>query len=195
MNAELELRPYQAAAIQQLREGLMNGYNRQMLYGPTGMGKTAISVGLVKGARARGKRVAFLANRIQLIEQTAKIFQNYGIPCGVIQGENSRREYEHVLVCSIQTIARRGIPDVDFIIIDEAHGVAGSKDYRGIIETFAGKPVIGLSATPFAKGLGKHYDTLNGPLFERMIAASTIRELIEDGGSSTATFTRRPSRT
>jgi superfamily II DNA or RNA helicase len=180
MNAELELRPYQAAAIQQLREGLMNGYNRQMLYGPTGMGKTAISVGLVKGARARGKRVAFLANRIQLIEQTAKTFQNYGIPCGVIQGENSRREYEHVLVCSIQTIARRGIPDVDFIIIDEAHGVAGSKDYRGIIETFAGKPVIGLSATPFAKGLGKHYDNLKGPLFERMIAASTIRELIED---------------
>ncbi|ARK42626.1 hypothetical protein BOC60_20300 [Burkholderia pseudomallei] len=154
---------------------------RQMLYGPTGMGKTALSVGLVKGARAKGKRVAFLCNRIQLVEQASAAFRKYGIDHGVIQGQNSRREYEHVLVCSIQTVAKRGLPDVDFIIIDEAHGVAGSKDYRGIIETFAGKPVIGLSATPFAKGLGKHYDKLNGPLFERMVIASTIGELIEDG--------------
>jgi superfamily II DNA or RNA helicase len=179
--AELELRPYQAQAIQGLRIGLSEGCLRQMLYGPTGMGKTALAVGLVKGARAKGKRVAFLCNRIQLVEQASKAFQNYGIAHGIIQGDNSRREYEHVLVCSIQTIAKRGIPDVDFIIIDEAHGVAGSKDYRGIIETFAGKPVIGLSATPFAKGLGKHYDKLNGPLFERMVIAATIQELISEG--------------
>lgn len=179
--AELELRPYQAAAIQSLRAGLGEGYLRQMLYGPTGCGKTALSVGLVKGARAKGKRVAFLANRIQLVDQASRTFNKYGISHGVIQGQNSRREYEHVLVCSIQTIAKRGIPDVDFIIIDEAHGVAGSKDYRGIIETFAGKPVIGLSATPFAKGLGKHYDSLKGPLFERMVVASTIQELIGEG--------------
>jgi superfamily II DNA or RNA helicase len=31
-----------------------------------------------------------------------------------------------VLVGSIQTIARRGMPEVDLIIIDEAHTVAGS---------------------------------------------------------------------
>ena len=178
---ELDLRPYQAAAIQALRTGLADGYLRQMLYGPTGCGKTALSVGLVKGARLKGKRVAFLANRIQLVEQASKTFRNYGIEHGVIQGSNSRREYEHVLVCSIQTIAKRGIPDVDFIIIDEAHGVAGSKDYRGIIERFAGKPVIGLSASPFARGLGKVYDKLGGPLFERMVIASSIRELIDDG--------------
>lgn len=178
---EIELRPYQALAIQSLRTGLAGGYLRQMLYGPTGCGKTALSVGLVKGARLKGKRVAFLANRIQLVEQASQTFNRYGIEHGVIQGSNSRREYENVLVCSIQTVAKRGIPEVDFIIIDEAHGVAGSKEYRGIIETFAGKPVIGLSASPFAKGLGKHYDALGGPLFERMVVASSIRELIDDG--------------
>lgn len=180
-SAELELRPYQAEAIRGLRIGLSEGYLRQMLYGPTGMGKTALSVGLVKGARLKGKRVAFLCNRIQLVEQASAAFRKYGIDHGIIQGQNSRREYEHVLICSIQTVAKRGLPNVDFIIIDEAHGVAGSKDYRGIIETFAGKPVIGLSATPFARGLGKHYDKLKGPLFERMVIASTIGELIEDG--------------
>jgi len=42
-------------------------------------------------------------------------------------------------------------------------------------------PVIGLSATPFSKGLGKHYDELRGALFECMVVASTIPELIEAG--------------
>jgi superfamily II DNA or RNA helicase len=178
---ELELRPFQAAAIQSLRAGLKEDFSRQMLYSPTGSGKTIMATGLVKGARLKGKRVAFLVNRVQLVEQTSKTFNRYGIAHGVIQGENTRREYEHVLVCSIQTVARRGLPDVDFIVIDEAHAVAGSKDYRGIIETFAGKPVIGLSASPFSKGLGKHYDSLGGPLFERMVIASSISELIDDG--------------
>jgi superfamily II DNA or RNA helicase len=160
---------------------LAEGYLRQMLYGPTGCGKTALSVGLVKGARLKGKRVAFLANRIQLVEQASATFNAYGISHGVIQGQNSRREYENVLVCSIQTVAKRGLPEVDFIIIDEAHGVAGSKEYRGIIETFAGKPVIGLSASPFARGLGREYETLDGPLFERMVVASSIKELVSEG--------------
>lgn len=178
---ELELRPFQAAAIQSLRVGLKEDYLRQMLYSPTGSGKTVMATGLVKGARLKGKRVAFLVNRVQLVEQTSKTFNRYGIAHGVIQGENTRREYEHVLVCSIQTVAKRGLPEVDFIVIDEAHAVAGSKDYRGIIETFAGKPVIGLSASPFSKGLGKHYDALGGPLFERMVIAASIGELIEEG--------------
>jgi len=181
MTQELELRPFQAAAIQSLRVGLKESYLRQMLYSPTGSGKTVMATGLVKGARLKGKRVAFLVNRVQLVEQTSATFRRYGISHGVIQGENTRREYEHVLVCSIQTVAKRGLPDVDFIVIDEAHAVAGSKDYRGIIETFAGKPVIGLSASPFSKGLGKHYDSLKGPLFERMVIAASIGELIEDG--------------
>lgn len=181
MSKELELRPFQAAAIQQLREGLMTGFNRQMLYSPTGSGKSVMAVGLIKGARMKNKRVAFLVNRVQLVEQMSGHLRNYGVSHGIIQGENTRRDYENVLVCSIQTIAKRGIPDVDFIIIDEGHSVAGSKDYRGIIETFAGKPVIALSASPFARGLGKDYEKLGGPLFERMVVAASIQELISDG--------------
>jgi superfamily II DNA or RNA helicase len=181
MSIELELRPFQAAAIQSLRLGLKDSYSRQMLYSPTGSGKSVMAVGLIKGARLKNKRVAFLVNRVQLVEQMSQHLRHYGVSHGLIQGENTRREYEHVLVCSIQTVAKRGLPDVDFIVIDEAHAVAGSKDYRGIIETFAGKPVIGLSASPFSKGLGKHYDSLGGPLFERMVIAASIGELIDEG--------------
>lgn len=135
---------------------------------------------LIRGARLKHKRVAFLANRVHLIEQTSRRFAKSKIPHGIIQGENTRNVYEPVLVASIQTVARRGLPDVDLLIIDEAHTVAGSKEYRAAI-VGAKCPVIGLSATPYARGLGKHYAELGGPLFERMVIAATIPELIADG--------------
>lgn len=177
----LTLRPYQAAAVQNLRSGLAGGVVRQMLCSPTGSGKTEIGMALVKGAMAKQKRVAFLCNRVHLVEQTSRRFLRSGIKHGIIQGANTTRTYENVLVASIQTVARRGLPEVDLLIIDEAHTVAGSKDYRNVITMAKGVPVIGLSATPYAKGLGKHYDEMGGALFEQMIVAATIPELISDG--------------
>ena len=177
----LTLRPYQAAAVQNLRSSLAGGVVRQMLCSPTGSGKTEIAMALVKGAIAKRKRVAFLCNRVHLVEQTSRRFLRSGIKHGIIQGANTTRTYENVLVASIQTVARRGLPGVDLLIIDEAHTVAGSKDYRNVIAMAKGVPVIGLSATPYAKGLGKHYDELGGALFEQMIVAATIPELIADG--------------
>ena len=151
-----------------------------MIYSPTGSGKTEIGMALIRGARLKHKRVAFLANRVHLIEQTSKRFAKSKIPHGIIQGDNTRDVFESVLVASIQTVARRGLPDVDLVIIDEAHAVAGSKDYRAVIAA-AKCPVIGLSATPFSRGLGKHYAELGGHLFEQMVIAATIPELIADG--------------
>jgi superfamily II DNA or RNA helicase len=181
ISGSLTLRPYQAAAVQNLRLGLGNGVRRQILCSPTGSGKTEIGMAIVKGAIAKGKRVGFLCNRIHLVGQTSRRFTKAGIAHGVIQGENTVRTYENVLVASIQTVARRGMPDVDLLIIDEAHTVAGSKDYRAVIAGAKGIPVIGLSATPYSRGLGKRYDELGGALFEQMVVAATIPELISDG--------------
>ncbi|NUY33272.1 ATP-dependent helicase [Paraburkholderia sp. JPY303] len=176
------LRPYQAEAIRQLRLGLAGGYKRQLIYSPTGSGKTIMSVGLIKFARLKEKRIGFFVNREHLVHQTSAVFRAHGIPHGILQASNTCRTYENVLVCSIHTVASRGLPEgLDFIIIDEAHCVAGTKYYRDVLDQFAGKPVIGLSAAPFSKGLGKYYDSLQGPLFERLVTASTIGELIEDG--------------
>lgn len=176
----LELRPYQAAAIQAMRSCLAGGVLRQMLYSPTGSGKTEIGMSVIKGAVAKGKRVVFLCNRINLVGQASKRFYRAGIPHGVIQGDNTRNIDLPVIVASIQTVARRGMPDCDLIVIDEAHGVAGSKDFRQVIITRSAVPVIGLSATPFSKGLGKHYAELGGALFEAMTVATSIQQLIDD---------------
>jgi superfamily II DNA or RNA helicase len=177
----LTLRPYQALAVQNLRQSLAGGMVRQILCSPTGSGKTEIGMALVKGALAKRKRVAFLCNRVHLVEQTSRRFTKSGITHGIIQGSNTSRLYENVLVASIQTVARRGLPDVDLLIIDEAHTVAGSKEYRSVISAAKGIPVIGLSATPYTKGLGKYYVELGGALFEQMVVAATIPELIADG--------------
>jgi superfamily II DNA or RNA helicase len=175
-----ELRPYQAGAIVSLRS-VLAGVRRALLYSPTGSGKTEIAIALILLASMRGSRVVFLCNRIHLVEQASRRFRRAGIQHGIIQGENTARTYEKVIIASIQTVARRGMPDgVDLLIIDEAHACAGSSDYRKIMEAVK-CPVIGLTATPFSRGLGKHYDELGGPLFERMVIAATIPELIADG--------------
>lgn len=179
--SHLTLRPYQSVAVQNLRRALAGGIVREMLCSPTGSGKTEIGMALVRGARAKHKRVIFLCNRVHLVEQTSRRFRKAGIIHGIIQGENTTRIYENVLVGSIKTVARRGMPKVDLIIIDEAHTVAGSKEYRAVLAAAKGTPVIGLSATPYARGLGKHYDELGGALFEHMTVAATVPELIEAG--------------
>lgn len=175
------LRPYQAAAVQSLRLVLAGGAKRQMLYSPTGSGKTEIGMAIIQGAIAKGKRVVFLCNRIGLVGQASMRFHRSGIQHGIIQGENTRHIDSQVIVASIQTVARRGMPDCDLIVIDEAHGVAGSKEFRKVIFDRSNVPVIGLSATPFAKGLGKHYVEISGPLFEALTVATSIQNLIDDG--------------
>lgn len=175
----LTLRPYQGAAILNLRT-VLAWVRRAMLYSPTGSGKTEMMIAIVLSAILNGKRVLVLCNRIHLVEQTARRFTKAGISYGVIQGANTRMTSSNVVIASIQTIAKRGSAEFDLIIIDEAHAVAGSKDYRAIIAA-AKCRVIGLTATPYAKGLGKHYDELCGALFEQMVIAASIPELIADG--------------
>ncbi len=178
----LILRPYQTTAINTARANFAAGIRRQLVYSPTGSGKTEIAIDIISSAVAKGNRVAFVANRIGLVEQAARRLTLAGLDVGIVQGDNTRNLSAPVLVCSIQTVARRGLPDVDVIVIDEAHGVAGATDYRKMMFQYSALPIIGLTATPFAKGLGKVYAELGGnPLFQRIVKAATIRVLIDQG--------------
>ena len=174
----MELRPYQSAAVQALRNTLALGYRRIILSSPTGSGKTEMGFEVIRGAQAKGKKVAFLANRLHLVDQTCRRLTQAGFEYGIIQGANTQGPWHSILVCSIQSVASRGLPDVDLLVIDEAHACAGTKAYRDVM---AGKPCIGLTATPYSKGLGKHYDELGGALFERVVIAARIEDLIRDG--------------
>lgn len=170
-----ELRPHQIKAIDGLRSSLKAGFRRPLLFLPTGAGKTRCAGEIVKGARAKGKRVLFVVPAIALIDQTVRSFWAEGITdIGVIQGQHPMTRPEApVQVASIQTLQRRAIPPFDIVVIDEAHVLFDMLGKWMASETWQKVPFIGLSATPWTKGLGKHYDDL--------IQVTTTAELIEAG--------------
>lgn len=168
-----ELRPIQNFAIDLVRNSLLTGHKRPMLQCPTGFGKTVLASAIVLGALSKGKRVIFCVPAISLIDQTVKSFWADGIrDIGVIQGNHELTDYSKpVQIASIQTLARRRLPHADLVVVDEAH--RWFKFYEDWMAQWGLIPFIGLSATPWTKGLAKHYDDL--------IVAATTEDLIEDG--------------
>jgi superfamily II DNA or RNA helicase len=124
------LRDYQTRTLDVLRGMFRAGLHRVVLYAPTGSGKTEMGIDMTRGARERERRVLFVANRVELVGQAWRRFHKSGITAGVIQADNTRGVDNPVIIGSIQTLARRGWPKFDLCIVDEAHGVAGSKDYQ-----------------------------------------------------------------
>lgn len=177
-----ELRAYQHRAEDEARSHLAKGLKRVCLYLPTGGGKTLTATSIIKKANARGRKVVFLANRKQLVRQTSDVLRRYGIAHGILQAENTCRLYEPVVVASIDTVAARGLPDdVGLLIIDECHGVPGNQKYRDLLVRYNNVPVVGLTATPFAVGMGKVIPEVGGPLFEALVQGASIPELVELG--------------
>ena len=123
MSALRPLREHQERAIAGLRQSLQSGHKRPMLQMPTGAGKTLTSAHIVAGALDKGKRVAFCVPRKTLIDQTIREFEREGISAiGVMQAAHLRTDSRQpVQICSAQTLARRKRPDVDLVIVDEAH--------------------------------------------------------------------------
>ena len=146
-----------------------------MVQAPTGAGKTVLAASMVTGALAKGNRVLFVVPLLSLIEQTVAAFKAQGIDAvGVMQGYHWMTDgSQPVQVASIQTLQRRMLPLSDLVIVDEAHRWFAFMGEWMARPDWQKVPFIGLSATPWTKGLGKHYDDL--------IVAATTSELIELG--------------
>lgn len=169
------LRPHQERAIVLLKQSLLAGKRRPMLQAPTGFGKTLLAAAIVDGARRKGNRVLFVVPALSLVDQTVQAFYEEGLTdVGVIQGAHHMTDWSQpIQVASVQTLMRRKVPEAQVAIIDEAHRWFDFYGKWMASEEWTAKPIIGLSATPWAKGLGKHYDDL--------IIAATTSELIEAG--------------
>lgn len=170
-----ELRPHQIQIIDRLRQSLSTGHRRPMLQAPTGFGKTVVAAAIVKGALAKGKRLLFVVPAIALIDQTVRSFWAEGIrDVGVIQGSHPMTDSTRpVQVASVQTLQRRAVPPADIVVIDEAHRWFEMIGLWMAAPDWASVPFVGLSATPWTKGLGKFYDDL--------VQVTTTAELIEAG--------------
>lgn len=172
-----ELRQYQAEGIDTMRKLVLEGFRRIVLVLPTGGGKTVVASSIIDMALAMGKRIIFVAHRIELINQTAKQLARFGITdIGVIRADDKRINPDApVQVCSIETLRNRDKPPADIVFVDECHR-ALADSYRALFVAYPDALHIGLTATPFRtdnQGLGE--------LYERLVVCAKPSQLIADG--------------
>lgn len=153
----LELREHQLSVVDALREGFKRGHRSQLLYAPTGFGKTEVAIYLMKATAENYKRASMVLDRVVLVDQTSMRLTKYGIKHGVFQADHWMFDrHNRIQVCSAQTLERRSdFPDVDLMIVDECH--IARKQTSDFILSNPHIKVIGLTATPFTKGLGDIY--------------------------------------
>jgi DNA repair protein RadD len=170
---ELDLYDYQEAILGKLRQAFIEGHKSVVLVAPTGAGKTEMAMALLGAAADKGNRAAMILDRIVLCNQTSARLDSYGMDHGVMQAGHWRyRPGERIQVCSAQTLEKRGsMPGMKLLIVDECHNTR--KQTVEFIKSNYGIMVVGLTATPFTKGLGKIYSAA--------VSAVTTRELVERG--------------
>ena len=146
-------------------------FRSQILYAPTGAGKTEIAIALLNATKIKGNRAAMLLDRIILCDQTSQRLEKYSIDHGVMQSGHWRyRPSERIQVCSAQTLERRGsFPGLNLLIVDEAHQTR--KQTTEFIKANPDVKVIGLTATPFTKGLGS--------IYKNVVSTVTTKELVD----------------
>jgi len=171
-----ELRPYQEECLQAIRDTVKQRVYRLVVQAPTGSGKTLVAATIVEGARSKGNRLTFCVPAIQLIDQAVEMFYSEGIKdIGVIQADHAMTDWSQpVQVASIQTIrSRKTYPESQVVVIDECHQLHAAHVKWLTDPAWQSVPFIGLSATPWTKGLGRY--------FESLLVMSTTQELIDLG--------------
>lgn len=181
------LRPYQAEAVERLRDAYRAGARAPLLVLPTGGGKTIVFSHVATETARRGKRVLILAHRRELIRQASAKLTAAGVAHGIVApGHTPTRDA--VQVASVQTLQRRlrdpryAAPDL--IVIDEAHhAVAGQ--WAEIVAAYPDARLLGVTATPArldGRGLGREV----GGCFDAMVLGPSIADLMAEGFLSPA---------
>lgn len=150
--------PFQSEILEKLEvERSVHNRNKNLLVAATGTGKTVISAFDYKRFKNENKsyKLLFLAHRKEILVQSLSVFR------GILKDNNFGELWVDGLVpdsneyifASVLTLNSR-LNEIklsqdyfDFIIIDECHHLTANS-YRGIINYFKPKVLLGLTATP-----------------------------------------------
>ena len=152
------LRPYQVDSVAQVQRAFASGGKRVILCLPTGAGKTVIFSDIAHRAALKGKRVAILTHRRELLSQAGRLNS-----CDVLMVETLNNAIKKGLDLS----------QYDLLVVDEAH----IGNFRKVLQGFEGF-VIGATATPVS----------NPPLkdsYNAIVCPVGIESLIEQGWLAT----------
>ncbi len=152
------LRDYQVDSVAQVQRAFALGSKRVILCLPTGAGKTVIFSDIAARAAAKGKRVAILTHRRELLSQAGRLNS-----CDILMVE------------TLNNAIKKGLDlgQYDLLVVDEAH----IGNFRKVLKGFNGF-VIGATATPVS----------NPPLKEQynaIVCPVGIESLIEQGWLAT----------
>lgn len=191
----LELRPYQAAAIDAIYGYFAENTGNPLVVIPTAGGKSLVIGDFAKGVITQwpDQRIIVLTHVKELIEQNFLEFVGlmpFGLDIAGIYsaGLKSRNATARVLFAGIQSVYNKAykLQRCTLLLIDEAHLVS-PKDgvrYRQFIDDMRtinpDMKVIGFTATPYRLGSGMLHEG-EGSLFTDIAFEVSMLELIQQG--------------
>lgn len=141
----MNLFPHQRRAIARVGELRRANVRRILLVLATGGGKTVILSYLTAAAVKQGKRCLWLVNRRELVAQTVRTLERFGM----VVGHSGQNLSAPVQVLTYQgALAAGEVPPADVLFPDEAHHLAERGEWLSILKAYPDAVVIGATATP-----------------------------------------------
>jgi DNA repair protein RadD len=170
------MRDHQEKFFADCREAIREGHTRIIGCASVGWGKTLLSANIFKSSYQKGNLSMFTVPRNALIEPSVEEFEGEGLTdIGIIQQDHPRTNpHAKLQVASIHTAVNRPMENPPRIaIVDEVHLMTEAFQQILDSEKWAKTVVIGLSATPWKKGMGRKW--------KKLIQTKTTAQLIEEG--------------
>lgn len=168
-----DLREYQVELKEEIRDNFIKGFRKVILCSPTGSGKTVTFADIARSSILNGARVMIAVDRSELLDQAKSKLISYGLNPSIISSGKEVKQGQKCYVATVQTLVRRVFPDIDLLIIDEAHKQIFDKLL--LSDNYKNTFTIGATATPKRSGKMRQLSSI----YDKIVQTVDINNLIQ----------------